>query len=93
MFCFIVGAFILPYFISLIFIGIPVFYLEVAFGQYASLGPITIWKVSPMFRGKFYTHPSIQSAFFTPLFILVTRPHCFDEAIGLETCFHLFTLA
>ena len=26
--------------------------MELSFGQYASLGPITIWKVSPLFKGK-----------------------------------------
>ena len=32
--------------------GLPLFFMELSFGQYASLGPITIWKVSPLFKGK-----------------------------------------
>ncbi|KAK2165546.1 hypothetical protein NP493_1360g00015 [Ridgeia piscesae] len=36
-------------------VGLPLFYLELAFGQYASLGPITIWKASPLFKGVGYS--------------------------------------
>ncbi len=38
----------------LMFVGLPLFLLELGFGQYASEGPITIWKVSPMFQGLGY---------------------------------------
>jgi hypothetical protein len=36
----------------LAFVGLPLFYLEVAIGQYASLGPISIWRINPLFKGK-----------------------------------------
>ncbi|KAL5005592.1 hypothetical protein ScPMuIL_016750 [Solemya velum] len=45
------GAFLVPYFICLLVTGIPVFYMEVAFGQFASLGPLKIWSVNPCFKG------------------------------------------
>ncbi|XP_054156343.1 sodium- and chloride-dependent glycine transporter 1-like isoform X2 [Oppia nitens] len=48
------GAFFIPYTVMLVFVGIPLFLLELGFGQYASEGPITIWKVSPMFQGLGY---------------------------------------
>ncbi|XP_013390656.1 sodium- and chloride-dependent glycine transporter 1 [Lingula anatina] len=48
------GAFILPYCISLAFVGLPLFFMELCFGQFASLGPITIWKISPLFKGLGY---------------------------------------
>ena len=47
----IVGAFLVPYVIMLILVGLPIFFLELSFGQFASLGPISIWKVSPLFKG------------------------------------------
>ena len=47
------GAFVLPFMIMLFVTGIPLFFLESAFGQYASSGVISIWKASPIFQGKF----------------------------------------
>jgi len=45
------GAFLIPFILMLFLIGIPLFYLELCFGQFASLGPIAIWKVSPLMKG------------------------------------------
>lgn len=48
------GAFLIPYTIMLIFVGLPLFFLELSFGQFASEGPVTIWKISPLFQGLGY---------------------------------------
>lgn len=48
------GAFLIPYSIMLMFVGIPLFFMELSFGQYASEGPVTIWKISPLFTGIGY---------------------------------------
>lgn len=48
------GAFLIPYMIMIFVAGLPLFFLELAFGQYASEGPVTIWKISPLFQGEFY---------------------------------------
>ena len=48
------GAFLIPYTIMLLFVGIPLFFMELAFGQFASEGPVTIWKISPLFTGIGY---------------------------------------
>ncbi|XP_014671397.1 PREDICTED: sodium- and chloride-dependent glycine transporter 2-like [Priapulus caudatus] len=47
-------AFLIPYTVSLLVAGLPIFFMELAFGQYASLGPVTIWKVAPLFQGTGY---------------------------------------
>ncbi|ESO97683.1 hypothetical protein LOTGIDRAFT_104165, partial [Lottia gigantea] len=48
------GAFLIPYLIMLAAVGLPLFFMELAFGQFASLGPIAIWTVNPIFKGLGY---------------------------------------
>ncbi|KAL3880187.1 hypothetical protein ACJMK2_032450 [Sinanodonta woodiana] len=48
------GAFLIPYFISVIIGGIPVFFLEVSLGQFMSEGGIGTWKICPLFQGIGY---------------------------------------
>ncbi|TEA40376.1 hypothetical protein DBR06_SOUSAS23610004, partial [Sousa chinensis] len=46
------GAFFFPYFIFFFTCGIPVFFLEVALGQYTSQGSVTAWrKICPLLQG------------------------------------------
>jgi len=46
-----VGAFLVPYFIMLAICGIPIFFMELSLGQFSSLGPLAVWKISPLFKG------------------------------------------
>uniref|UniRef100_A0A4W4HMW9 Transporter n=1 Tax=Electrophorus electricus TaxID=8005 RepID=A0A4W4HMW9_ELEEL len=56
------GAFLIPYFIFLFGGGLPVFFLEVALGQFTSEGGITCWdKISPIFSGIGYASIVIVS--------------------------------
>ncbi|XP_055514134.1 sodium-dependent serotonin transporter-like isoform X1 [Leucoraja erinacea] len=49
------GAFLLPYIVMAIFGGIPLFYMELALGQYHRTGAISIWaKICPLFKGIGY---------------------------------------
>jgi len=45
------GAFLIPFAIALIVIGIPLYYLEMSIGQFSSLGPIKLWTVNPFMKG------------------------------------------
>lgn len=45
------GAFLLPFTIMLFISGIPLVYLELSFGQFASEGVVTVWRASPFFQG------------------------------------------
>ena len=47
------GAFLIPYILMAIFGGVPLFYMELALGQFHRTGAISIWKhICPIFKGK-----------------------------------------
>uniref|UniRef100_A0A674M973 Transporter n=1 Tax=Takifugu rubripes TaxID=31033 RepID=A0A674M973_TAKRU len=46
------GAFLLPYLLMAVFGGVPLFYMELALGQFHHSGCISIWKhICPIFKG------------------------------------------
>jgi solute carrier family 6 amino acid transporter-like protein 5/7/9/14 len=45
------GAFLIPYIVVLILIGRPLYYLEMALGQFISGGPVKVWALSPALKG------------------------------------------
>ncbi|XP_062423086.1 sodium- and chloride-dependent betaine transporter-like [Rhea pennata] len=56
------GAFLIPYLIFLFTCGIPVFFLEIALGQYTSQGGLTAWrKICPILEGIGYASQVIEA--------------------------------
>ncbi|XP_078066458.1 sodium- and chloride-dependent neutral and basic amino acid transporter B(0+)-like isoform X1 [Mustelus asterias] len=45
------GVFLIPYTLMLALIAMPMFFLESSFGQFASLGPVAVWKAVPVMQG------------------------------------------
>ena len=56
------GAFLIPYFVMAIFAGVPLFYLELALGQYHREGCISLWrKVCPVMKGEILRGATIDN--------------------------------
>jgi len=45
------GTFLIPYLLTVVLCAIPVLFLEMFLGQFASTGAITIWSICPLFKG------------------------------------------
>ncbi|NXP87516.1 S6A14 protein, partial [Passerina amoena] len=45
------GAFLIPYTVMLALAGLPLFFMECSLGQFASLGPVSAWRMLPLFQG------------------------------------------
>lgn len=46
------GAFLIPYLICLFLCGLPIFFFEVALGQFCSQGPVKAFNGVPIVKGK-----------------------------------------
>ena len=50
------GAFLVPYLFFMVIAGMPLFYMELALGQYNREGAAGVWKICPIFKGRKVTH-------------------------------------
>lgn len=61
------AAFLIPYFIMMLFAGLPTFFMELSIGQYCSLAPHIMYRrMCPLFAGIGYT--MITISFFTAIY-------------------------
>jgi len=45
------GAFLIPYLLMLTLGALPLFYMELVLGQFHRQGPISVWRICPLFKG------------------------------------------
>uniref|UniRef100_A0A8C8VQU4 Transporter n=1 Tax=Pelusios castaneus TaxID=367368 RepID=A0A8C8VQU4_9SAUR len=45
------GVFLIPYLLIAVLGGVPIFFLEIALGQFMKAGSINVWNVAPLFKG------------------------------------------
>uniref|UniRef100_A0A914YG95 Transporter n=1 Tax=Panagrolaimus superbus TaxID=310955 RepID=A0A914YG95_9BILA len=61
------GVFLIPYILMVFLAGIPLFYMELALGQYYRKGAVTTWgRICPLFKGIGYC--VVMIAFYTDFF-------------------------
>ncbi|XP_037540509.1 sodium- and chloride-dependent creatine transporter 1, partial [Nematolebias whitei] len=48
------GVFLIPYLLIVFIGGIPIFFLEIALGQFMKAGSINVWNIAPLFKGLGY---------------------------------------
>jgi solute carrier family 6 noradrenalin transporter-like protein 2 len=54
------GAFLIPYIMMLLLGALPLFYMELILGQFHRQGPISVWRISPIFKGDPSIHKFIH---------------------------------
>ncbi|KAF4110307.1 solute carrier family 6 member 6a [Onychostoma macrolepis] len=93
------GAFLIPYFIFLFGGGLPVFFLEVALGQFTSEGGITCWgKLCPIFTGIGYASVVIVSLLNIYYIVILAWGlyyllQCFQHELPWARCRHSWNTA
>lgn len=50
--CICAGAFLVPYLFFMLIAGMPLFYMELALGQFNREGAAGVWKICPIFKGR-----------------------------------------
>uniref|UniRef100_A0A0N5AHW2 Transporter n=1 Tax=Syphacia muris TaxID=451379 RepID=A0A0N5AHW2_9BILA len=75
------GAFLIPYLVMLLIGGLPMFYMELALGQFHKSGCISIWKkICPMFKGIGYG-----------ICFICTYIACYYNAIIAQAVYFMFS--
>jgi len=81
------GAFLIPYLICLFLCGLPIFFFEVALGQFCSQGPVKAFNGVPIVKGLGYTMVviSLLIGCYYNIIITYTLRYLFDSLSSLKT--------
>ncbi|KAH9488793.1 Sodium- and chloride-dependent glycine transporter 2 [Bulinus truncatus] len=88
------ASFLFPYIIMLFVAGVPLFYMEVALGQFCSQGPMTAWQMAPIFTGIGYAMviiSAVVSIYYNMIityaiyYMMVSFVHL-DDTLPWEAC-------
>uniref|UniRef100_A0A8C6TEU6 Transporter n=1 Tax=Neogobius melanostomus TaxID=47308 RepID=A0A8C6TEU6_9GOBI len=77
------GVFLIPYLLIVFIGGIPIFFLEIALGQFMKAGSINVWNIAPLFKGLGYS--SMVIVFFCNTYYIMVL------AWGFYYLIHSFT--
>nr|XP_060483284.1 sodium-dependent dopamine transporter-like [Panthera onca] len=86
------GAFLVPYLLFMAIAGVPLFYMELALGQFTREGAAGVWKICPLLKGNGGTppHPAVarpKPRAFAPALLPVSAPgRTVSTLVLLSTC-------
>ena len=85
----------IPYLCILIFIGRPLYFLELAMGQFSSKSSVKVWDLSPIFRGMYcmLKHSVLLfSQLFSPQCIFTKLIFLFHNSENIHDNYLLFVI-
>ena len=79
------GVFLIPYLLFVFIGGIPVFFLEIALGQFMKQGGVSAWNIAPLFKGNYLSAKLMLVLWKSDwnLIIKMTSPHISVSLSGL----------
>lgn len=85
------GVFLIPYLLIVFVGGIPIFFLEIALGQFMKAGSINVWNIAPLFKGLGYA--SMVIVFFCNTYYIMVLAwgfyyliHSFSSSLPWASC-------
>lgn len=81
------GAFLVPYLLMLVFLGLPLFYMELALGQYQKCGAISVWnRICPVFSGKISSYIFFILIAYVFSFLPKDKTQATDRLLKVSKC-------